>query len=210
MKILKEINAIMSEIGAIGKDHRNAEQNYKFRAIDDIVAKLNPILVKHSVVIVPTESDSTSVTITTKTRNGERSAVHATATIKYTIYADDGSTVIAVGTGEGIDYSDKAINKASTGAYKNMLCQTFVIPTYEKQDSEYESLAPPHNRKADLIGEMGRMAKELSPSEKLTVKGMIEEAGLEAYRDGTEEQLESINEKVRNLLSDEAHKAIFG
>ena len=205
MKILKDISAIMSELGAIGKTHRNNEQNYSFRAIDDIVARLNPILVKYSVVIVPSLMESESKVVTLKTRNGDRSAVHATARIEYTLYSDDGSNIKAVGFGEGIDYSDKGINKACTGAYKNMLCQTLVIPTYEKPDNEFENPEAPNDNEAEFRKLYDKLPKE----EKDKVSSRIEQLGGKSIRELEPEAVEELIKSMRDYVVAQARNSMF-
>ena len=53
MLIHEKISAIMSEIGAIGKDQTNKSQGFKYRGIDDVMNALQPLLVKHGVFVVP-------------------------------------------------------------------------------------------------------------------------------------------------------------
>ena len=60
-------------------------------------------------------------------------------TIRYTIYAPDGSNVSCVVVGEGMDSGDKASNKAMSVAMKYAMFQLLMIPTEEMVDPDRES-----------------------------------------------------------------------
>jgi len=62
--------------------------------------------------------------------------------IEYTFFANDGSSVVAVVTGEGMDSGDKSANKAMAVAHKYALLQIFSIPTEEAKDPENDSPEP--------------------------------------------------------------------
>ena len=149
-KIYEAIPAIMAEIGVIAKDRTNEAQRYKFRGIDDVYNELHPLLVKHKVFTVPEimeEKDEQVVTAKGST------LFYRLLKIKYTFYADDGSSVIAVVRGEGMDSGDKASNKAMAVAHKYALMQIFAIPTDEPKDPENEShevVVKPHDNREAL------------------------------------------------------------
>ena len=63
--------------------------------------------------------------------------------IKYTFYAEDGTFVEAITTGEGMDSGDKASNKAMAIAMKYAMFQVFCIPTEDDPDAE----TPPDSKK---------------------------------------------------------------
>ena len=56
-KIFHQIALIMAEIGAIGKNRKNIQQNYNFRGIEDVYNTASPILAKHQVFCVPRVMD---------------------------------------------------------------------------------------------------------------------------------------------------------
>ena len=59
--------------------------------------------------------------------------------IKYTFYAEDGSSVSAVVIGEGMDSGDKSSNKAMSVAFKYACFQALCIPTEEMKDPDGET-----------------------------------------------------------------------
>lgn len=135
-KIYGAIVATMKDIGAIGKNDSNDFDRYKYRGIDAVYNALQPAMVKNGIFVIPElmeieQSDRVS-------RKGDQ-MIHSRVTVKYTFFADDGSSVIAIVPGEAMDRSDKSVNKAMTAAYKYACFQTFTIPTEDFSDADGES-----------------------------------------------------------------------
>ena len=126
----------MGKVGAIGKDSVNAQQKYKFRGIDAVYNALNPVMSELGLFITPEILEH---------RREERQNSNGTVlkysilTIRYTMYAPDGSNVSCVVVGEGMDSGDKASNKAMSVAMKYAMFQMFMIPTEELVDPDAES-----------------------------------------------------------------------
>jgi len=133
MNIYESITKIMSELGAISKDKVNSQQGFKYRGIDDVMNALNPLLAKHKVFVVPEVIEHKREERTSSKGNV---LLYSICTIKYTFYAEDGTSVFAVVIGEGMDSGDKATNKAMAIAMKYACFQTFCIPTGDDPDSE--------------------------------------------------------------------------
>ena len=51
--IYETINAVMAEIGAVGKNSRNEQQRFMYRGIDAVMNAINPALIKHRLFVVP-------------------------------------------------------------------------------------------------------------------------------------------------------------
>lgn len=133
--IFETIDLIMKEVPAIGKTKQNTKQNYKFRGIDDVMNKLQPIFAKYKLFVVPEVLEQTREE--RKTSMGG-TLLYSICKIKYTFYAEDGSHVEATVIGEGMDSGDKASNKAMAIAFKYALFQVFCIPTEELKDPDKE------------------------------------------------------------------------
>lgn len=138
-KIYKAIPAIMSEIGYIGKDKKNAAQNFMFRGIDQVMNTMKPLLAKHGVFAVPEVVDSHREERTT--RNGGIT-IYTLHTVKYHFVADDGSEVVATVIGEAMDSADKSSNKAMAVAFKYACFQVFCIPTEEMLKADADNYMP--------------------------------------------------------------------
>ncbi len=135
-KIYRQIPKVMADIGAIAKTKSNDGLKYKFRGIDDVYNEIQQYLAKHKIFTVP---------YVLKHEKEERKAhsgatlIYRMLTIQYTVYAEDGSYVIATVLGEAMDSGDKASNKAMSVAHKYALLQLFCIPTIEPKDPENDN-----------------------------------------------------------------------
>lgn len=141
-KVYPALITVMNKINAVGKDRvTQATGNYKFRGIDDMYNAFHSIVAEAGLIMAPRTVDyrtemftSTKGTVTFRVVQG----------IEYDFIADDGSfRTIGPIYGEGVDTGDKATNKSTSGAHKYALLETFLVPTQEQKDSEYEDPAPP-------------------------------------------------------------------
>lgn len=134
-QIYTAINKVMKEIGAIGKTSKNTQQGFMFRGIDAVMNAINPALINNGIFIVPE--------ILEQTREERQTAkggnlIYSVCKIRYTFYAQDGSSIAATVIGEGMDSGDKATNKAMSIAFKYACFQVFCIPTEEMVDPDAE------------------------------------------------------------------------
>lgn len=139
MNIYESITAIMAEGYAITKDKKNQQQGFKYRGIDDVMNTFFPLLSKHKVFCVPEVLDCTREERQT---NKGGNLIYSILTIRYTFYAEDGSSVSAVVVGEGMDSGDKASNKALAVGMKYAMFQVFCIPTEEMIDPDATTPEP--------------------------------------------------------------------
>ena len=139
MNIYEAISRCMEEIGAVGKDAVNKQQGFKYRGIDAVMNAINPALVKNHVFIVPEVLEQQRQERTT---NKGAVLIYSICRIKYTFYAEDGSSIEAITIGEGMDSGDKATNKAMAIAFKYACFQVFCIPTEETPDPDEETPDP--------------------------------------------------------------------
>lgn len=141
------IGKAMAEIGAIGKDKVNQQQGFKYRGIDQVYNSLYPIMAKYGLFITPEILDHKREERTsTKTYQGQTKTstlLYSIITVRYTVYAPDGSYVHMTVIGEGMDSGDKATNKAMSIAMKYAMFQLFMIPTEAVDpDSECHEVDP--------------------------------------------------------------------
>ena len=111
MNIYESIAAVMSDIGAVGKNSKNAQQGFMFRGIDAVMNALAPALVKNKVFMVPeileqSREERTSVKKDSYGNEKTSYLIYSICKIKYTFYAYDGSSRSATGIGEGMDTGD--------------------------------------------------------------------------------------------------------
>lgn len=154
------IQQAMKKIGAIGKDSTatnvSGKAMYKFRGIDAVYNALNPVMAELGLFICPEIIDQVrEERETEKTVNGQvvRSALKYTVlTIKYTLFAPDGSNISMTVVGEGMDSGDKSANKAMSVALKYACFQLFMIPTEDMVDPDgevHDNVLPKNNRQEE-------------------------------------------------------------
>lgn len=131
---------VMREVGAVGKDRRNEQQEYKFRGIDDFMNALHPVMAKHGIFLVP-EVKERHTEIRERTRNNQvvGVTVHQMLMVAFHFYGPKGDCVTAITFGEASDTADKAGNKAMSAALKYAIMQTFLIPTEDLIDGDSET-----------------------------------------------------------------------
>lgn len=137
--IYETITAVMEEIGAIGKNSKNNQQNFMYRGIDAVMNALSPAFVKHRLFVIPEVLEQKREERQT---NKGGNLIYSICRVKYTFYAEDGSSLAAVTIGEGMDSGDKATNKAMSIAFKYACFQVFCIPTEEMRDPDSDSPDP--------------------------------------------------------------------
>lgn len=155
-KIYSAICSAMEEIGAIGKEAKNSQQGYMYRGIDAVYNALQPVLIKNHIFVVPEVLEQTR-----EERQTSKGAniIYSILRVKFTFYADDGSCVSAVVTGEGMDTGDKASNKAMSVAFKYACFEVFCIPTEEMHDPDSETPEPSTPKKKLICSQCGKEIK---------------------------------------------------
>lgn len=135
--IYSKLGAIMSEVKAVDKEHKNVQQNFMFRGIDDMMNALHILFAKHGVIILPEELEHIQESYATKTGGTQfRSRVLMQFSF---VSTDDGSSVTASGWGEAADSGDKGYNKCKSIALKYVLMQMFLLPTKDIADPNKET-----------------------------------------------------------------------
>ena len=137
--IYAKLADVMAELPAVGKDSRNEQQGWNFRGVDAVVNAISPALRKHGVGVVPKVLDISYRDTTTAGRD-PRPTREVTVKVKYTFFAEDGSSVSAIVPGESLDQSDKGSAKAMSVAFRIALLQVFALPTSEPDpDASYHT-----------------------------------------------------------------------
>ena len=154
------IGKAMAEIGAIGKDSRNEQQGFMYRGVDQVYNTLYPVMAKYGLFITPEILDhKREERTTTKTWNNQTKTttlLYSIITVRYTVYAPDGSFVQMTVIGEGMDSGDKATNKAMSVAMKYAMFQLFMIPTEAVDpDSECHEVDPKPAQRTQRPAENG-------------------------------------------------------
>ena len=144
MSIYESIAKIQNDVDFIGKDKQvQSGGTYKYRGVDQVLNTLHPLFAKHKVFAVPEVLEIMEREIR-KTAKGSE-VLYQVLKVKYTFYAEDGTSVSAIVVGEAMDSGDKVSNKCMSVAYKYACFQILSIPTEETcadPDDSNEALSP--------------------------------------------------------------------
>lgn len=202
LNIFEAINRTMEDVGAIGKTSKNQQQGFMFRGIDAVMNALNPAMIKNGIFVVPQ--------VLEQTREERQTAkggnlIYSVCRIKYTFYAQDGSSVEAVVVGEGMDSGDKATNKAMSIAFKYACFQVFCIPTEEMKDPDEECHeVKPKEVEKKLIDEVKQKSlEEKCKNSNVTVETLLKKCKLKSLADITEKQYFWLNNNWEKFLNGE-------
>lgn len=133
--IAEKVLKVMAQVGALGKDGLNKNQNYEYLSEEKIVGELHAACVECGLTVAPTCMEMLeSYEYTTANGNPMRGRL-IRVTYQLTDPADK-DFILIQGIGEGVDSGDKATNKAMTAAYKYALRQAFMISTGDDPDKE--------------------------------------------------------------------------
>ena len=110
-----------------------------YRGVDDVMNALNPAFTKHKLFMVP---EVVSQKREERQTANEKNLIYSVLSVKYTFYAEDGSSIYTIVPGEGMDSGDKASNKAMSSAFKYACFQVFCIATEEMKDPDAETPPP--------------------------------------------------------------------
>ena len=138
-QIFTLMSKVMAAVKGIAKSHRNQEQNYAFRSIDDAYNVVQPAMVEAGVFCTPRVMEYTAKPVTSS-RGTEGTQILMRVAFEWC--APDGSSVTTIMLGQAIDYSDKAANKAMSAAYKYAMLETLCIPVAEggeDRDADYNT-----------------------------------------------------------------------
>lgn len=135
-KIYEALANIMDGVSSVSKNRKNVQQGFMFRGIDDVMNELHELFAKNKVFILPELQEFTTENRPTKSGGLQ---TFTRAKMKFRFMAVDGSFVEVTNIGEAMDSADKSMNKAMSIALKYALLQTFLIPTEEKKDPDYDT-----------------------------------------------------------------------
>ena len=154
MKVYQAIASVAATMAqdGIGKDRKNAAQNYNFRGIDDVYNALGKVLARNGLVILPRVLARDVIERETA---GGKMLFYVTVEVEFDfVAAEDGSKHTIKTFGEAMDSADKATNKAMSAAYKYAAFMAFCIPTEGDNDPDahtHDDLRPRNDPEAALI-----------------------------------------------------------
>lgn len=146
-EISEAISKVMGSVGYVQKKGTNAFHNYKFAAVGDLLAKVQPAMVEAGLVIIQSEISHSFA--------GDDNVMMAT--YEFSLTHTSGAqwsekpkhTGMAGAKNSKGGHDDKALNKCHTAARKYFLLALFQIPTGELPDPDEEEDKPAVNPKTE-------------------------------------------------------------
>jgi hypothetical protein len=120
------VMAAIAESG-IAKSRKNKEQAFNFRGVDEAFMAFAPLLVKHSLLVIPSFSNL-RVKRRPTAKGGITYSAKLEGTFTFVSVIDGSKQVVGPFFGEANDGQDKAVSKASSVSERNMFFYTFVAP----------------------------------------------------------------------------------
>jgi hypothetical protein len=211
--IYESMTAILGDVDAITKDKKTESGSiYKYRGVDQVLNTLHPLFAKYKVFCIPEVLEV--VGREDRTTSNDKKVIYSVLRVKYTFFAEDGSSVSAIVMGEGMDSGDKSMNKCMSVAFKYACFQTLCIPTEETtQDPDDDnqtfanenkpkiSPAKPENKKAENVPKKGEKTvqptadKPLPKVKKTEIVTPEEVKKIEKYGMGWQEVVEYCQSK---------------
>jgi hypothetical protein len=137
MMIYAKIAAAMASVDAITKDGKNVQQGYKFRGIDQVYNTVHKVFVDQQIFFTTKVLDMHREHAPTK--DGLGLLNYTILKVRFRFFAQDGSYVDSVVSGEAMDSGDKSCNKALSAAMKYAMFQLLLIPTEDLPDADSQT-----------------------------------------------------------------------
>lgn len=136
IKVSSAVSGLMADLCrvGIGKNGRNEQQKFKFRAIDDMYGVIAPLLVKNKLLLIPSISDLSREA--RETRSGSLQTFTVVRVAYRFVSTEDGSFIEFTYAGEAADSGDKSTSKALTMAFKYFLIHSLCIPLEGMDDGD--------------------------------------------------------------------------
>jgi len=174
----------MAELPSIGKDSKFPE-GWAYRGIEALTAKLQPLLAKHEVVIVPF-AESWEVVPSPAAKDGW---TDVRLTVTWKVYGPEGDCLTARTAGIGRDRSDKGMNKAQTQAFKYLLLGLFCVSD-KADDADGQADDEATFGMTELRARLGKeLAKLPKPTLDVIRTAMKVELGVDKLADVRDDQL---------------------
>lgn len=116
--------------------HNKTGRGYFYSTLEDIHSAIAPVLKKYPLALVCSVTSASALEGGRKTKAGDtHNAVLITGSLTV-IHGPTGQYLTIEGAGEGQDFGDKSVPKATTGMRKYLLCQMFHLVTSDDPERD--------------------------------------------------------------------------
>ncbi len=196
--IYQKIHSVMSKIGALSKDKKNTQQQYKYVSAEHFISSSRDLMIEEGLVVSGARTRNIQMT-----SNAKGNPI-TTASVEYTIAdIETGKTVSYQLPAQGFDTTDKGAYKLITGSFKYFLRVAFMIEMTDDPEKETKIDSPsPEN--ADLRARIFTCARKLkglkyniSPKQQKDIDnlGTFDKAGLETIYTSLNNELKKMEDQ---------------
>ena len=176
------MKAVMRDLGVIEKSRTSeAGGRYKFRGIEELLEAIAPLTRKHG--LLTTTTVGAPIVSTYQAGSGGKTTMnHVMLPVEVHFRGGaDGSVVVSGGLGEAADAGDKAVSKAYSVGFREIMFKTFTVPT---RGDDYDTEGKDVTRVSDAEMAEQREAAELAHVESQGWASVEErDAAFDALRD---------------------------
>ena len=160
---IKEVEASKMDLG---------NKSYNYLGERELTTKLRPVMQKLGLVLLP----EAMITKTTQYegKDDKKNLLTECEARYLLIDADSGASLRLSSVGAGSDSLDKGVNKASTGAYKNLLRAIGMFPSPEREDPDNTPSSRSSN-KSSFSNDAGSVLLKYGEHQGKTIKQLFDE-----------------------------------
>jgi len=129
--LINAMLGVMQDVKHIAKDATVGSGRYQYKGVSDAQVKeaFQQAFIKHKLVIMTNDVDDDIQIDRWQDGDKWKQSITTVVKTKYTLIHESGESMELMGYGHGIDTADKGAGKATTYALKNVLLNTFVVPS---------------------------------------------------------------------------------
>ena len=138
MNIHQRLLEVMKEVSYVQKDQKKIDGKYTAVRHDDVVAKVRPALLKQGILCTSSITECRLSKEQVQSRDGTRAISAAFVTMMVRLTNADKPEDFVEGSfcGQGDDFGDKAVGKATSYAFKYALLKMLMLETGDDADND--------------------------------------------------------------------------
>jgi hypothetical protein len=194
---------VMNAVEKIPKRGHNKFHNYDYATESDVLEGVRGALVEQGLMVYPSCREDT----TTQRTSGDKVTTERRVLMDFTFVnaADPSETMVVTFPGDAHDVGDKAIYKALTGAEKQAMMKTFMIPTGDDPETSGSGeQAPAESKPRQSPGSTISKAQAALLNIWFDIAGVPENysarvkssLGIENWTQATKEQMDAVKAKL--------------
>jgi hypothetical protein len=158
LSLVAKLARIMKSVDRIQKRGHNDLNDYDYVRDEDVLDALRDKMARASIIVTPEVIESRRYPVILHLRGGDVDSFVTEQRVRFTFFDGDniGRSLVVVVEGAGEDACDKGAYKALTGALKQCLLKTFLMPTGNDPEKDSKTTAREvREKKVEAAQEVG-------------------------------------------------------